>query len=68
VILVWIYYSSMIVFLGAEFTQVWSATKGRGIQPEKGAVRVATKMVLEPKRRPRRRREKMRPAGDTGGA
>jgi membrane protein len=38
--LVWIYYSSMIVFLGAEFTQVWAERRGQGIVPEKGAVRV----------------------------
>jgi membrane protein len=38
--LVWIYYSSMIVLLGAEFTQVWADHRGKGITPEKGAVRV----------------------------
>ena len=38
--LVWIYYSSMIVLLGAEFTQVWAEHRGRGIVPEKGAVLV----------------------------
>jgi membrane protein len=38
--LVWIYYSSMIVFLGAEFTQAWANRRGSGITPEKGAVRV----------------------------
>ena len=38
--LVWIYYSSMIVLFGAEFTQVWADRRGRGIVPEKGAVRV----------------------------
>jgi membrane protein len=38
-ILVWLYYSSMIVFLGAEFTQVWATERGKGIEPEEGAVR-----------------------------
>jgi membrane protein len=38
--LVWIYYSSMIVLLGAEFTQVWAEQRGSGIVPERGAVRV----------------------------
>lgn len=39
-ILVWIYYSSMIVFLGAEFTQVWASRYGSGIEPDEDAVRV----------------------------
>jgi membrane protein len=38
--LVWIYYSSMIILFGAEFTQVWAERKGAGIQPEPGAIRV----------------------------
>jgi len=38
--LVWIYYTSMIVFLGAEFTQTWAVRRGQGITPQKGAVRV----------------------------
>lgn len=40
VILVWIYYASMIVFLGAEFTQTWAERRGEGVVPEEGAVRV----------------------------
>src|SRR5690606_5900277 len=32
VVLVWIYYSAMILFLGAEFTQVWARRHGRGIR------------------------------------
>jgi membrane protein len=36
-ILVWIYYASMIVLLGAEFTQVWAERRGVGIEPEEGA-------------------------------
>ncbi|HEU4700255.1 MAG TPA: YihY/virulence factor BrkB family protein [Gemmatimonadales bacterium] len=39
-LLVWIYYSSMIVLFGAEFTQTWAERRGRGIRPEAGAVRV----------------------------
>lgn len=40
IILVWIYYSSMILLLGAEFTHTWATRHGGGIKPEKGAVRV----------------------------
>ena len=40
VMLVWIYYSSMIVLFGAEFTQAWAEARGSGIAPERGAVRV----------------------------
>jgi membrane protein len=41
-ILVWIYYSSMIFFLGAELTQVLARRRGEAIRPSKGAVRVVT--------------------------
>jgi len=45
VMFIWIYYSSMILLFGAEFTQVWAKRHGSGIAPDKGAVR-----VLEEKR------------------
>jgi membrane protein len=40
VILVWVYYSAMIVLLGAEVTQVYAVRYGKGIRPESNAVRV----------------------------
>jgi membrane protein len=40
VVLIWIYYSSMILFFGAEFTQVWARWRGSPIEPQPGAVRV----------------------------
>lgn len=40
VLLVWVYYSAMIFFLGAEFTQAWAERRGSGIQPDEDAVRV----------------------------
>ncbi len=39
-ILLWVYYSGMILLFGAEFTQVWAKRRGKGITPEEGAVRV----------------------------
>lgn len=40
VLLLWIYYSGLIVLFGAEFTQAWAESRGSGIEPEPGAVRV----------------------------
>ena len=39
ILLLWIYYSSMVLFFGAEFTQVYARRYGQGIRPAKGAVR-----------------------------
>jgi membrane protein len=36
-VLLWIYYSAMIFFLGAEFTQVLATRRGRSAAPEDGA-------------------------------
>ncbi|MDB4914330.1 MAG: ribonuclease [Gemmatimonadetes bacterium] len=38
VVLIWVYYTSMVVLLGAEFTRLWAQRYGRGITPEPGAV------------------------------
>jgi membrane protein len=40
VLLLWIYYSSLIVLFGAEFTETWAEQRGEGIEPEPGAIRV----------------------------
>jgi membrane protein len=45
-LLVWIYYSAAIVFLGAEFTQAYATERGSGIAPAKGAVRVVERKNL----------------------
>jgi membrane protein len=53
VLLLWIYYSSLILLFGAEFTETWAKRRGEGLEPEPGAVRV--------------RREKQR-VGELGSA
>jgi membrane protein len=40
VILVWVYYSSMIFLWGGEFTRSWAERRGRKVQAEPGAVHV----------------------------
>jgi membrane protein len=40
VLLLWVYYSSLILLFGAEFTETWAERRGKGIEPEPGAVRV----------------------------
>jgi membrane protein len=40
VILVWVYYSSMIFLWGGEFTRSWAEHRGRKVQAEPGAVHV----------------------------
>lgn len=37
-LLVWVYYTSIIVYLGAEFTQIYAEKYGTGIQPSEHAV------------------------------
>ena len=39
-LLVWVYYSAQILFLGAEFTKVWSRRHGVRVVPTQGAVPV----------------------------
>jgi membrane protein len=37
IVLLWVYYSSQILFLGAEFTQVYANQLGEGVKPGEGA-------------------------------
>jgi len=39
-VLLWVYYSSFILFFGAEFTKVWSLRHGSGLVPAENAVKV----------------------------
>jgi membrane protein len=38
IVLLWVYYSSVILFLGAEFTQVYATARGSRIVPSKNAM------------------------------
>ena len=42
--LLWVYYTGIIPFIGAEFTQVWTRRKGKVIEPKRGAVVVETEV------------------------
>ncbi|RYZ24311.1 MAG: YihY/virulence factor BrkB family protein [Chitinophagaceae bacterium] len=55
VLLVWIYYSSFILYFGAEFTKSYLVEFGPGIIPNKYAVPMDTGIVAsaEPKKQPR---------------
>jgi membrane protein len=43
VLLVWVYYSALISFFGAEFTQVYARQRGKKISPEPHAIRAGNK-------------------------
>jgi membrane protein len=46
-ILLWVYYSALILFLGAEFTQVYATRIGSGVKPSENAQRVAPATIAE---------------------
>ena len=48
VLLLWVYYSAMIVLFGAEFTHCWASRRGRRIVPAQGAVAVIKARIDEP--------------------
>ena len=47
VILIWVYYSAQILFLGAEFTQVYAQRYGKEIEPDDDAMPVTAKARAE---------------------
>ena len=59
-ILLWVYYSSLIFFLGAEFTQVYATRYGSGVAPAEQAVPIG---VLPRKTPPPEMRSRDRTAG-----
>jgi membrane protein len=46
-ILIWVYYSAIILFIGAEFTCVWAERNGRPSVPAAGAVRIQSRSDVE---------------------
>lgn len=38
IILLWVYYSGIILYFGAEFTKIWALNRGHGIRPDSTAV------------------------------
>jgi membrane protein len=40
VVLIWVYYTSMVVLFGAVVTRVWTERYGSGVKPQRGAVEV----------------------------
>jgi len=74
VLLLWIYYSSQILFLGAEFTQVYATRYGSQIKPSKHAVPVVRKTEVTstrewpPGKEQKEQKEKGAPERPQGGS
>jgi membrane protein len=51
VFLLWVFYSAQILFMGAEFTQVYARRYGKGIRPDKNAVRTENPVAESPQDR-----------------
>lgn len=74
VLLLWIYYSSQILFLGAEFTQVYATRYGSQIKPSKHAVPVVRKTEVTstrdwpPAKEQKEQKEKGAPERPQGGS
>jgi membrane protein len=52
-LLVWVYYSSIIVLIGAEVTEVYARRHGHRVQPSEHAVRVVKQETEDPSRAPK---------------
>jgi membrane protein len=47
IVLLWVYYSGIILYFGAEFTKVWAINRGYGIKPNDTAVFIEKRDVRE---------------------
>ena len=45
ILLTWVYYSSIILYFGAEFTKIYAALDGEGIKPNKQAVLIVRQEI-----------------------
>lgn len=45
IMLLWVYYSSIILYFGAEFTKSYALMMGHGITPNKFSIRIATQTI-----------------------
>lgn len=48
-ILVWVFYSSILVLIGATFTKVYTINSGRSIRPKKHSVKIVTREIEKEK-------------------
>lgn len=46
VLLLWVYYSAVILLFGAEITQAYATSYGSGVNPDRHAVRVVTQEIV----------------------
>jgi membrane protein len=58
IVLLWAYYSSQILLLGAEFTQVYARRTGTRIEPKPGAIRITEALREQEKQRQKEGRQK----------
>ena len=65
-VLLWVYYSSLIFFLGAEFTQVYARDYGSGVVPAENAQPLAVAQQIEPRQSPAPE-ERCAESGDEAG-
>jgi len=65
-VLLWVYYSSLIFFLGAEFTQVFASEYGSGVVPAENAQPLAAAEQERPRQSPAPAERCAEPGGGAG--
>jgi membrane protein len=69
IILLWVYYTTQIVFFGAELTKVYALHRGSPIQPSRGAIRISKEQpVAGPRPSSPEARPSSPPSGSASGA